>query len=44
MPVYLRKFYFDKLVEAKKKEKEEIDKQKKKNSFSPNTPQPRFKR
>ena len=29
MPVYLRNFYYKKLVDAKKKEKEEIDKSKK---------------
>jgi len=26
MPVYLRRFYWDKLLEVKKKEKEEMDK------------------
>jgi hypothetical protein len=25
MPIHLRKFYFNKLIELKKKEKEEID-------------------
>ena len=33
MPVYLRNFYYKKLVDAKKKEKEEIDKSKKKTSI-----------
>ena len=32
MPTYLRRFYYDKLVDAKKKEKDEIEKAKKKSS------------
>jgi hypothetical protein len=43
MPVVLRKFYYDKLVGTKKKEKEEIDKSNKKSSVS-NSPMSRFKR
>tara|TARA_R100000315_G_scaffold18810_1_gene6660 strand:- start:37 stop:168 length:132 start_codon:yes stop_codon:yes gene_type:complete len=39
MPVYLRNFYYKKLVDAKSKEKEEIDKAKKKSSIqSPKMP------
>ena len=34
MPVYLRYFYYQKLLDAKKKEKEEIDKSRKKSSMS----------
>ena len=46
MPVYLRNFYYKKLVDAKKKEKEEIDKSKKKASSiqRPNIQSSRFKR
>ena len=33
MPVYLRSFYYKKLIDAKKKEKEEIDKVKKQSSI-----------
>jgi len=42
MPVELRKFYYDKLVKVKKKEKEEIDKSKMRNKSS--SPISRFKR
>ena len=42
MPVYLRHFYYKKLVDAKKKEKEEIDKSRKKSSI-PKPNYPRFK-
>ena len=34
MPTYLRKFYYNKLVKAKEKEKAEIDKSRKKSSPS----------
>ena len=46
MPVYLRHFYYKKLVDAKKKEKEEIDKSRKKSSAiqRPNLQNSRFKR
>ena len=46
MPVYLRNFYYKKLVDAKTKEKEEIDKSKKKTSSvqRPNIPGTRFRR
>ena len=37
MPIYLRNFYLNKLVEVKKKEKEEVDKATKK-SKPPNMP------
>ena len=45
MPVYLRRFYYQKLVDAKKKEKEEMDKVNKKTSSisKPNIPKPRFR-
>tara|TARA_Y100000593_G_scaffold20323_1_gene40802 strand:+ start:1279 stop:1410 length:132 start_codon:yes stop_codon:yes gene_type:complete len=43
MPVYLRKFYYGKLVDAKKLEKEQIDKVKQKSTIQ--RPQiPRFNR
>ena len=32
MPIYLRNFYFNKLVEQKKQEKQEMDKMKSKSS------------
>lgn len=35
MPIHIRRFYFKKLVDAKKKEKEEIDKVNKKGGKSP---------
>tara|TARA_Y100001937_G_scaffold30908_1_gene44329 strand:+ start:11039 stop:11176 length:138 start_codon:yes stop_codon:yes gene_type:complete len=45
MPVYLRNFYYKKLVDAKEKEKEEIDKAKKKQNFNkPNLQSSRFRR
>tara|TARA_R100001443_G_C3293051_1_gene163320 strand:+ start:428 stop:565 length:138 start_codon:yes stop_codon:yes gene_type:complete len=45
MPVYLRKFYYGKLTEAKKTEKEQIDKARKKSSSPINTPKyPNFRR
>ena len=37
MPTYLRTFYFNKMVEFKKKEKEELDKANKKQT-TPNIP------
>ena len=47
MPVYLRRFYFSKLVDAKKTEKEQIEKTTKKEKsnqvFRPNI-SPKFKR
>tara|TARA_Y100000741_G_scaffold281196_1_gene221024 strand:- start:61 stop:189 length:129 start_codon:yes stop_codon:yes gene_type:complete len=42
MPIELRNFYYDKLVKTKKKEKEEIDKSKKR--VRSNSPVSRFKR
>tara|TARA_Y100000401_G_scaffold116987_1_gene124220 strand:+ start:915 stop:1055 length:141 start_codon:yes stop_codon:yes gene_type:complete len=46
MPVYLRNFYYKKLVDAKTKEKEEIDKSKRKTSSiqKPNIQNSRFRR
>ncbi len=47
MPVYLRNFYFQKLLDTRKKEAEEVKKQKRHTkSKSPNIPSvnPRFKR
>jgi|TARA_B100000287_G_C20044987_1_gene547983 hypothetical protein len=45
MPVYLRKFYYNKLLETKKKENEEIKKaQQKQKSISRPSINPRFKR
>lgn len=39
MPVYLRNFYYKKLVDAKKQEKEEIDKSRNKSKIQrPQTP------
>ena len=40
MPIYLRKFYFKKLVDVKKEEKKQIDKSTKKSSniHKPNIP------
>jgi hypothetical protein len=41
MPVYLRRFYFNKLLEQKKTEKKQMDKQTAKSKFSikrPNIP------
>jgi len=37
MPIYLRKFYFNKLLDVKKEEKKQIDKANKKSS-KPNIP------
>ena len=42
MPVYLRNFYYKKLVDAKEKEKEQIDKAKQKQKIS--NPPSRFRR
>ena len=39
MPVYLRKFYFNKLLEAKKEEKKQLDKSVKNPT---NIPKPKF--
>jgi hypothetical protein len=36
MPIHWRRFYFNKLLDAKKKEKAEYDKVNKKSSSSPN--------
>jgi hypothetical protein len=45
MPVYLRNFYYNKLIETKKKEAKEIEKAKSKNkSVSRPSINPRFKR
>ena len=45
MPVYLRKFYYRKLVETRKKENDEIKKaQQKKSTVSKPAINPRFKR
>ena len=46
MPVYLRVFYYKKLVDAKKKESEEINKARKKSSQiqRPNIQSSRFNR
>jgi len=47
MPVYLRNFYYSKLIETRKKENEEVKKQQRKSkSRTPNIPSvnPRFKR
>ena len=38
MPVYLRSFYAKQLIEAKKREKEEMDKQKNKSGRTPSMP------
>jgi hypothetical protein len=35
MPIYLRRFYMNKLVDVRKKEKEEIERQNKKSNQSP---------
>jgi hypothetical protein len=35
MPIYLRRFYMNKLVEVRKKEKDEIKKQTKKSNQAP---------
>ena len=50
MPIYLRRFYYGKLVDAKNKEKEEMDKNRSKSSSvqrpniqKPPTP-PKFRR
>ena len=44
LPTYLRNFYYNKLIETKKEEREHIEKQQKKSSTrSPNI-NPRFKR
>ena len=47
MPVYLRNFYYDKLLEVKKTESDSIEKARRKhNSSTPKRPStnPRFKR
>ena len=46
MPVYLRKFYYNKLVDAKKTEKEHMEKAQQKNKSKISRPptNPRFKR
>ena len=42
MPIYLRKFYFKKLLDVKKEEKKQIDKVNKKSSIhKPNISKPR---
>tara|TARA_Y100000361_G_scaffold135131_1_gene134780 strand:+ start:689 stop:871 length:183 start_codon:yes stop_codon:yes gene_type:complete len=46
MPIYLRNFYYNKLVETRKKENEEVKKaqQKNKSRIAKPTVNPRFKR
>ena len=44
MPVYLRKFYYRKLVETRKKENDEIKKSQQKSKISKPPINPRFKR
>ena len=46
MPIYLRNYYYNKLVETRKKENEEIKKsqQKNKSKIAKPTMNPRFKR
>ena len=42
MPVYLRKFYYRKLLEIKQKEKKDIDNKVSSQNKKPKTPSPRF--
>ena len=44
MPVYLRNFYYRKLVETRKKENDEVKKKNKKSKISRPAINPRFKR
>ena len=44
MPIYLRNFYYNKLVETRKKENEEIEKAKRKSKITKPPVNPRFKR
>jgi len=44
MPIYLRNFYYNQLVETRKKENEEIKKANQKNKVSKPPINPRFKR
>ena len=44
MPIYLRNFYYQELLDAKKQENENIKKQNQKSNFSKPPMNPRFKR
>jgi len=44
MPIYLRKFYYQELVNTRKKENDEIKKANQKSNFSKPAINPRFKR
>ena len=44
MPIYLRNFYYQELLDAKKQENENIKKQNQKSNFSKPQMNPRFKR
>ncbi len=44
MPVYLRNFYYNELVDAKKKENDEMKKAQRKSKVSTPPTNPRFKR
>ena len=44
MPIYLRKFYYQELVNTRKKENDEIKKANQKSNFSKPPMNPRFKR
>jgi len=44
MPVYLRKFYYNKLVETRQKENDEVKKSQQKSNSSKPPMNPRFKR
>ena len=44
MPIYLRNFYYKKLVDTRKKENDEIKKQNQKSQVSKPAINPRFKR
>ena len=44
MPTYLRQFYYKELIDVKKKEQKEMDKNKQKTKFRKPPTNPRFKR
>ena len=44
MPVYLRNFYYKELIDIKKSEKDQVEKQQKSDVHRPNIPNRNFKR